>query len=263
MTVGTEVPEARPPGRGALVLRPFGYLSVGLVWSVIAGAILMLGPGALVLVAVVDGGLDLGDLGARLAADPSELVAFCVSMLLLVLLWGPGVLWYLPSASWPLAALSFVYVGRSLNPAYASEKLSRTTQARRGQTIGLPTAGSVALSLQPVRETPATRVLMRFYLSGWKPDGHMFLAMLPAGAAWLVGLVGFSHDVPLAARIALLVAFAALAGWSVVLGRRAWRRRFEGAPSADGVRAVDLTPGERRARLAELDRRRRRRESGR
>jgi hypothetical protein len=243
------------------VLRPFGYLAIGLVWTAIAGVILLVGPGAFVVVAVVDGGLELGEIWSSLVADPSEMAAFFVSLPLLVLLWGPGVLWYLPSASWPLAVLSFVYVGRSLRPRYASEALSRTTWAGRGQTLGLPTVGGVALSLQPVRDTAATRVLMRFYVSGWRPDGRMFVAMLPAGAAWLVGLVGFSHDVASLTRVLLLAVFSALAGWSVVLGRRAWRRRFDETPVLDGVRVVDLSSDERRARMAELTRRRKRRQT--
>ncbi|GAB3102898.1 hypothetical protein [Isoptericola nanjingensis] len=247
----------RPPGTAARMLRPLGYLLVGLVWTVLALVILGLGPGILVYVAV-DGTMEVGGIWAGLVEQPSEMVAFCLVVPLLVVLWGPGVLWYLPSASWPLAALSFVYVGRSLMPGYADERLSRTTRVGRGRTIGLPTVGGVALSLQPVRETALTRFLMRFYVSGWLPDGRMFLAMLPAGAGWLLALVGLARDVPAPARAVLLVAAAALVLWSVVLGRRAWRRRFDGtaAPSTTKGSVAELSAGERRARLAELTARR-------
>ncbi|MGF0115706.1 hypothetical protein ACQFYA_05160 [Promicromonospora sp. Marseille-Q5078] len=245
-----------PPGAGARVLRPFGYLLIGLVWTALALVIFGLGPGILVFVAV-DGTMELGGIWADLVAQPSEMVAFLLVIPILVVLWGPGVLWYLPSASWPLAALSFVYLGRSLNPRFAGERLSRTTRVGRGRTIGLPTVGGVALSLQPVRESAVTRFLMRFYVSGWLPDGHMFLAMLPAGAGWLLALVGLARDVPSGARVVLLVAALALVVWSVVLARRAWRRRFDGEQATKERGAVaDLSPKERKARLAELRSRR-------
>jgi hypothetical protein len=54
-----------PPGCLAVALRPLGHLSIGLVWSVIVGVILLPGPVALVLGAVVDGGLELGRLRCR------------------------------------------------------------------------------------------------------------------------------------------------------------------------------------------------------
>ncbi|GGI11415.1 hypothetical protein [Isoptericola cucumis] len=246
----------RPPGTAARVLRPFGYLLVGLVWTVIALVVLGLGPGILVFVAV-DGTMELGGIWAGLVEQPSEMVAFLLVIPLVVVLWGPGVLWYLPAASWPLALLSYVYVGRSLSPGFAQERLSRTTRVGRGRTIGLPTVGGVALSLQPVRESAVTRFLMRFYVSGWLPDGHMFLAMLPAGGGWLLALVGLARDVPAGARVVLLVVAAALVAWSVVLGRRAWRRRFDGEPATTERGSVtDLSPSERKARRAELTARR-------
>lgn len=255
--VATTATTATPPSAAAVALRPFGYLLVGLVWTLLGLVILALGPGILVAVAA-DGSMELGGVWAGLAAQPGELVAFLLAVPLVVVIWGPGVLWYLPAASWPLAALSFVYLTRSLQAGFAGERLSRTTRVGRGRTIGLPTVGGVALSLQPVRETPTTRFLMRFYVSGWLPDGRMFVSMLPAGLGWVLALVGLASDVPLAARLCLLVAAAALVVFSVVLGRRAWRRRFGGdaAPGGAGVRVTDLGDGERRARLDELRARR-------
>jgi len=244
------------PSAAAVALRPFGYLAVALTWTVLGLVVLALGPGILVLVAL-DGTVELGGVWAGLVAQPSELVAFALVVPIVVVLWGPGVLWYLPAASWPLAALSFVYVVRSLRPGFRRERLSRTTWAGRGQTIGLPTLGRVALSLQPVRESVVTRFLMRFYVSGWMPDGRMFVAMLPAGLGWLLALVGLARDVPTGARVMLLAGALALAAWSVVLGRRAWRRRFDG-PVADDVplRVTELSADERRARMADVRRRR-------
>lgn len=245
------------PATAARVLRPLGYLLVGLVWTAISLVVLGLGPGILAYVAV-DGTMELGGIWDGITADPSEAVAFLLALPLLVVLWGPGVHWYLPMASWPLAILSFVYVGRSLRPGYADEPLSRTQRVGRGRTIGLPTVGGVALSLQPVRETRLTRLLMRCYVSGWFPDGRMFLGMLPAGLGWLLALVGLARDVPPLVSAVLLAAAAGFALWSVVLGRRAWRHRFSGVPgpaSARGAVAA-LSRSERKARLAAVTARR-------
>ncbi|MCK0116518.1 hypothetical protein MWU57_05700 [Isoptericola sp. S6320L] len=243
------------PARRAL--RPLGYLLVGLVWTALSVLVLALGPGILVFVAL-DGTMEVGGLWGDLTAQPGEMTAFALSVPLLVAIWGPGVLWYLPCATWPLAALSFVYVGRSLRPRHAAEPLSRTQRVGRGNALGLPTASGVALSLQPVHPSRTTRSLMRWYASGWLPDGHMFVATLPAGGAWLLTLVGLASDVPVPARTALLVSAACLAVWSVVLGRRAWRRRFYGVGPGDGpdVAPTSLSPEERRARIAELRARR-------
>ncbi len=247
---------ASAPGPAARAARPVGYLLVGLVWTVIAAVVVALGPGLLVLLAV-DGTMELGGLWERFAAQPSELVALALAVPLLVVLWGPGVLWYLPSASWPLAALSFVYVARSLSPAFAHERLSFTERAARGATIGLPTVAGVALSLQPVRSSRLTAWLMRFYVSGWVPDGKMFVAMLPAGLGWLLAVVGLARDVPTAWRAAALVVAVLLVAWSALLGRRAWVRRFSGAPapsSADATGVAGMTAEQRRRRLEELRR---------
>ncbi|OLT49400.1 hypothetical protein [Cellulosimicrobium sp. CUA-896] len=257
MTRASEAPlRGAAPSAVARALRPFGYLLVGLVWTAIAAVVVALGPGVLALVAV-DGTMELAGVWERFAAQPSELVALVLAVPLLVVLWGPGVLWYLPSATWPLAALSFVYVARSLSPAFAHERLSFTEQAARGATIGLPTAAGVALSLQPVRQSRVTAWLMRFYVSGWVPDGRMFVAMLPAGLGWLLALVGLARDVPPAWRAAALVVAALLVVWSARLGRRAWVRRFSDAPAPASPReagVAGMTADQRRRRLEELRR---------
>jgi hypothetical protein len=265
MTRTTEAPvRGAAPGAVARSLRPFGYLLIGLVWTAIAAVVVALGPGILVLVAV-DGTMELGGLWERFASQPTELVALALAVPLLVVLWGPGVLWYLPSATWPLAVLSFVYVARSLSPGFTHERLSFTEQAARGATIGLPTAAGVALSLQPVRQSRLTTWLMRFYVSGWVPDGKMFVAMLPAGLAWLLAFAGLAQDVPPAWRATALVVALLLAVCSVRLGRRAWVRRFSGAPAptAPEERGVaGMTADQRRRRLDELRRARSARAGG-
>lgn len=245
-----------PPSSAARYLRPLGYLLIGLVWAAIALVILALGPGILVFVAV-DGTMELGQQWQSLVSQPFELVVFAIAVPLLVLIWGPGLLWYLPNASWPLAALSFVYAGRALRPSYRDERISRTVKAERGEAIGLPTFSNVALSLVPVRRSRTTDALMRFYASGWIPDGAMFRAMLPAGLAWLLAFVGLARDVPAGLRVAFLALAVVLVASSVVLGHRAWHRRFY-APAVDRGRmpsetaVSELSPEERRARLQRL-----------
>ncbi|PFG44599.1 hypothetical protein ATJ88_3329 [Isoptericola jiangsuensis] len=231
------------------VLRPLGYLLVGLVWTALALVVLALGPGIL-LWAALDGGLELAPLLAGPASDPGEAVALLLAVPLLVVLWGAGVLGVLPAATWPLAALSFVYVARSFDPRRAHEPLSATRRVGPGAATGVPTAFSVALSLQPVHGTRTTDLLMRWYVTGWQPEVRQVVAMLPAGAAWLLAFAGIAQDVPVAARVALLVAAAALAAWSAVLARRAWRRRFHDAPVLGDVPVSALDPAQRRARLA-------------
>jgi hypothetical protein len=232
------------------VLRPVGYLLVGLVWTVLALVVLALGPGVLVWIAL-DGTMTVGGIVDGLAAEPGELVAFLLCVPLIVLIWGPGVLGVLTAATWPLAALSFLYVGRSFDPRYATGPLSGTRYVGAGRATGLPTLFGVALSLQPVHATRATDLLLRWYVTGWQPRAGQLVAMLPAGAAWLLALVGLAQDLPAPARVLLLAAAACLAAWSAVLARRAWRRRFDDAATGAGdVPVTALDARERQARLA-------------
>ncbi|ACQ79586.1 hypothetical protein Bcav_1327 [Beutenbergia cavernae DSM 12333] len=243
------------PGPVALALRPFGYLLVAGVWAAIGCVVLALGPGLLVVVALA-GTTGLGEVIPALEigqtfpapANPAEWIGFGAALVLLVplltLVWGPVVLWVLPCASWPLAALSLMYAGRALRPGYARERLSRTTNE-----------GGVAMSLQPVRATRTTALLMRFYACGWRPDGAMVSPMLLAGLAWVLAWVVLAQDVPAGVRAALAVVAGACVAASVVLGRRAWVRRF----GPTGTTMSELTPSQRRRRLRELRRRRDRR----
>lgn len=253
------------PDRGAvpplvLALRPLGYLVMGAVWGVLAIVVLALGPGVLVAMAVT-GSVPVLGIWESLVSSPSEIVAYVLCVPLLALLWGPGVLWFLPNATWPLAALSFAYVGRSLRPGFAGEPLSRTGHAARGTTIGLPTTGGIALSLQPVRPSRTTTAIMRWYVSGWLPTGRSFVAMLPAGFGYLLAFAALASDPPGVVRIVSGLGAAALFGWSAVLARRAWVARFAAGTTSPTVRAVtSLSARERQERLDALHRARRERE---
>jgi hypothetical protein len=224
------------PGAGALALRPLGYLLLGFVWLTIwvVALLIPVGSAAYVLTdeAVVEG---LRDRFSN-PADTIGMLAIVVPVMTLVM--GPGAIWHLPTASWPLMVLSFAYVGRSLRATYAREKLSFTAHAPRGSTFGPPTVGDVAMSLQPVRRTRFTDAVMRFYVAGWTFDGAMFLAMLPAGLAWCTVIAGLFPGLSTAARAAFLVLTAGLVLTSVILGVRAFRRRFARSPAASPRRVA-------------------------
>jgi hypothetical protein len=213
-------------GRARLVLRPFGYLTIGLVWTAIWIVVLGLG------FAILGYGVISGELTVAEFTEPATssvggfigLVLLCAP--LVVIVWGPGVFWMLPCATWPLAALSFVYVVRSLRPSYAGERLSHSESTRRGETLGLPTIAGTTLSLQPVRSSRLTDLLMAFYMSGWRPDGKTFVAMLPAGLAFLLAFPAVAVDVSDTTNLVCGVLAAALAVWSFVRALIVLRRRF-------------------------------------
>ncbi|GAA1715822.1 hypothetical protein GCM10009809_09960 [Isoptericola hypogeus] len=248
------------PGRVALTLRPVGYLLIGVVWSAIWLVGLLLLVGSVPFLAYVDPEPLVRGVGERLA-NPVEAIALVViAWPILALAIGPGG-WFVLTASWPLAVLSFVYLARALNPAYAGEKLSFTTRAPRGSTFGPPTLSGVALSLQPVRTTSFTDAVMRFYVAGWTLDGRTVLAMIPAGLAWPLAVLALIPGVSGTVHVVAGTLAVALVASSVVLGTRAFRRRF--GPDGDVVASTEarplteLTADERRARRARLEKQRR------
>ncbi|HWK91178.1 MAG TPA: hypothetical protein VNR17_02840 [Luteimicrobium sp.] len=224
------------PGPAAVALRPLGYLATGLVWSVIWLVALLLLVGSAVY-AVTDDALVDG-LRDRFSSPGGTAAMVLVVIPILTVVMGPVGAWQLPTASWPLAVLSFTYVARSLRPSYAREKLSYTSTAPRGTSLGPPTVGDVAMSLQPLRRSRFTDAVMRFYAAGWTLDGRMFVAMLPAGLAWTAVVVGLFPGVAAPVRITFLTLGGVLVVASVVLGVRAFRTRF---PAVS--RAVVLADG--------------------
>ncbi|AEG45263.1 hypothetical protein [Isoptericola variabilis] len=243
------------PGPARLALRPLGYLLVGLVWTAIFVVAVLLWVGTLVYVAV-DDSVDVGAMLDRVASDPAEAVGFALALPLLAAVMGAGAMFLLPTASFPLAALSFVYAMRALRPSYAGERLSFTVQAGAGQTIGLPTLHSVALSLLPVRRSRVTDALVRVYAAGWTPTARSVLAAVPAGVGWLLAVAAVSEGLPGPARVACGVLAVVLVVVSAVLVVRAVRARSAADAGGDGRPVTALDPDERRARLRELRRRR-------
>lgn len=250
---GRTTDDGARPGAASLVLRPFGYLLIGLVWLFIWLVAILIPVGSVAYLAFDDpeavvanwSGMNLFGAGAALL--------FLVPLMALIM--GPGAIWHLPTASWPLMVLSFTYVVRSLRPSYAREKLSFTSWLGRGSGIGLPTVGSVSMSLQPVRPTKFTDILLKFYITGWTLDGRMFVAMLPAGVAWTTAVVGILPGLSETTHLVFLTLTALLLLASVVLGVRAFRARFR--PGGEGATAPSsgvggLSPEERARRLEQF-----------
>lgn len=244
------------PSPAGIVLRPLGYLLVGLVWLVIWLFAVGLLVGSVGYLALDDPESTLGG-GGR--APVAQAVALIVSALFLAAVIGPGG-WHVLTASWPLAVLSFVYLARSLRSSYAGEKLSFTAYGFRGSTFGPPTAGDIALSLQPVRPTPFTDRVMRFYMVGWGWNPRMLLAMLPAGLAWSTAIGAVMPGVPDAAHLTFRIVTVALLVASLVLGVRAFRAHpARDADVAEETGVAHLSADERARRLKQLKRQQARR----
>ncbi|HEX2903503.1 MAG TPA: hypothetical protein VHO01_08605 [Jatrophihabitans sp.] len=204
------------PSRIALLLRPIGYLVVGVVWTALAA--ITLGLSAALTIGLGSSGWHPHDLFHDV--NP---IAFTLELAVIAAIWAALIgflLILLPLASIPLAVLSWTYLARSLQPDYSREKLSRTTQSR--DSIGPQTvSGTVAMSLQPIRRSAWTDTWMRVYALGWSPNGRLWLAGLPWGVAtfvmpgWVLWPVG-----PVAAVLWTLLTAAAL-GWTVRLMLRA------------------------------------------
>ncbi|MFE7405519.1 hypothetical protein [Isoptericola sp. NPDC057559] len=255
---GAPAGDGAPPPRWSVTLRPLGYLVVGVVWTTIWLIAVLLLVGSVPYLAFVDSASLVAGVEDRLSDPLGALGLLVVALPVLALAVGAGG-WHVLTASWPLAVLSFVYVGRGLDRRYRGEKLSYTTHGAWGSTFGPPTLTGVALSLQPVRPSPFTDRVMRYYAAGWTVDGRTVLAMLPAGLAWPFAVAALVPGVSGTVHLVAAVVAVGLLLTSFVLGVRAFRRRFSGAADAapDDRPLTALTPDERRARLAHLERQRR------
>lgn len=210
------------------MLRPFGYLLVGLIWLALWLAVLGLAWG-LPVYAAISGTMTVEEFTAPATGSVGGFIGtVLVGAPLVIIIFGPGVLWYLACATWPLAALSFLYVVRSLQPSYAGEKLSRSEYTQRGETLGLPTIAGTTLSLQPVRANRLTDLLMAFYMSGWKPDGRTFLAMLPGGLGYILVYPALAADVSSTTNMVCGVLAVVLLAASYVWALLILRKRFWG-----------------------------------
>ncbi|MFH6689497.1 hypothetical protein QVL82_11775, partial [Cellulosimicrobium funkei] len=151
--------DATPPGRAALLLRPVGYLAVGLVGTAVGLALLglYLAPAAYGLLAPP---ADQEPWAELVASPGAELGRLAVVAPVAVALAGP-VAWYLSCAVWPLAALAFVHAGRALRPSSRDDRLSFTSRVAPGTTLGPPVPGPLPVPLQPQRRSRLTDTLVR------------------------------------------------------------------------------------------------------
>lgn len=213
LTPGERLPTSR------LVLRPFGYLAIGTVWTALWLVILALA--AALPVALSDRRpVGLADVPLSSAAGIVDLQANPLKLVAVVVLLGPllalvfgWVVGLLPLTSWPLAALSFVYVIRSLRPSYAGEALSATSYS--DQAIGPPKTSETALSLLPVRSSRLTDALTTAYLAGWTPSFAMVGSCVWLGLGYLVATVSIAWPVTSPGPVVLCsVISLGLAGWT-------------------------------------------------
>ncbi|MFD2026631.1 hypothetical protein [Promicromonospora aerolata] len=209
------------------MLRPWGYLAIGLVWLALWAVVVAL-TWSLPVYAMIRGDMTLGDL-AQNQSTSSWIVAGILVLPILAVIWGPVLTWYLPCATWPLAVLSFLYAVRALSPAYSAERLSHSEVVPPGTTLGPPTLFGTSLSLQPVRRNRFTDLLMAFYMSGWNIDGRAGLAAIPSGVAFILVVPALAIDVPMGVRAVCGAAAAALWIWSAVWIARTFYRRFWGS----------------------------------
>ena len=221
---------ATPPTAAGRALRPFGYLLVAIVWTVLAAVTLAL-PAALT-VGLASSNADFTTRGFFAGSDLVVTVLFLVfAAVVLVPLLGYAFV-ALPLASVPLAVLAWTYVVRSLSPGYAGERLSSTGWSRNA--IGPVTLGPTAMSLLPVRVTPWAAFWVRLMFLGWRPNRGVLLAGIPYGlasfllAGWLLWPVG-----PVAAVVWTVITVA-LVVLTVLLVVRAARGQVSGqrAPRA-------------------------------
>lgn len=253
---GRPIDEEPKPGRASLVLRPFGYLLIGLVWLAIWALAVSLLVGSVGYLAYVDSEDLISGVLERLA-NPFEAALFVLILLPILAAAVGGGGWFVITGSWPLAVLSFLYVARSLQPAYAGEKLSFTTMGARGSTLGPPTVSGVALSLQPLRATRFTDWVMRFYFAGWSVNLRMIIAMLPAGLAWVTAIGALAPSLSEMVHLVFGLLTVLLLGVSWTLCVRAFRAADpNGGPAGDRRRVTDLSAKEREQRMKELRERR-------
>ncbi|WP_454851547.1 hypothetical protein [Promicromonospora soli] len=126
------------PGSASLALRPLGYLLIGLVWLALWAAVVALAWGIPVW-GLIDGTLTVAEFTEPATSSVGGFLALVLLVApIMVIIGGPVLLWWLPNCTWPLAALSFLYVIRSLNPAYRGESSRSRRRAPGAARSDLP-----------------------------------------------------------------------------------------------------------------------------
>ncbi len=195
-----------------LILRPFGYLAIGTVWVALWLAILACA--AALPVALSDRRpVGLADTALSDAAGIVDLQANPLKLVVVVVLLGPllavifgWVVGMFPLTAWPLAALSFVYLGRSMRPGYAREALSGTSYTDR--SVGPPATTLTALSLLPMRGSRLTDALAKAYIMGWTPSFATIASCFWLGLGYLFAIVWFAWPVTNPALVTLYSAIS-------------------------------------------------------
>lgn len=207
--------DSKKPSRLSLILRPFGYLSMSIIWLAIAaiGVFLAAYYGA----GVTEGyTAPLGEMPGFDGITFFEMVG-AVLIVLPVMATIVGLIFsFIVMGSLPLSVLSMLFFFRSLMPKYASEKLSYTIGSKN--TYRPPTISEdVALSLMPVKETKFTDQVVGVYMAAWNINGKVFLGSFIIGVAFHAFLLLLNTPIsqePLG--IVLWVAIAMVTLWGLV-----------------------------------------------
>ncbi|SDH11392.1 hypothetical protein SAMN04515691_3230 [Leifsonia sp. 98AMF] len=167
------------PRVAAVLLRPFGYLLVSVVWVVLF--LVCVATAVVALPAALSGTVGDAGLGASPAFHRSDTwMAFIVIPLVMAVLGCVGYLLILASLGNMLAALTLF--ARSLRPSFRHERLSASIRAAGGEAVGPATTAvtGVSLSLLPMRLTRWTKFVMIVQFNGWVINGPMF----SIGSVW-------------------------------------------------------------------------------
>jgi len=245
----------------ARALRPFGYLFLSLIWLALVGVaafVWVVLPSAL----TSSGPLRLAPGITNLAKDPGETIAAIIALLIAAIPFG-FVLAFISIASVCLCLLSFVYFIRSLNPAFAGERLSTTLWTAEaigpvrlgGAAIGMvpvnqgffaryrPVMGKAAISLIPVRRSRLTSSLSTGMFFSLVPSWRLIFSSFPLGITYLltVGWVLWPVRSPVIviAWVIVSVVLAALSALVIVRSIRAQVRGWDRQPTDRSV------PGDR------------------
>jgi len=255
-----------PVTRTSRALRPIGYFLLALVWLAIVGIaafVWVILPSAL----AASGPLSAAPGITKLATDPGEAIAAIIALLIAALPFG-FVLAFISIASVCLCLLSFVYFARSLNPAFAGERLSTTLWTAEaigpvrlgGAAIGAipvnqgffaryrPVMGKAAVSLIPVRRTRLVGALSTGMFFSLVPSWKLVFASFPLGVAYLVTVAWVLWPVRSPAIVVIWVivslVLAAVSVLVIIRAIRAQIRSWHRQPtnrSADAASRVDAS----------------------
>ncbi|GAB2451904.1 hypothetical protein [Xylanimonas ulmi] len=196
------------PSALAVALRPFGYLLYAAFFWLILLIVIGLAVGFVVFAAVAtrpDGPLsDVAWDGAVSGAVEGfgrvgAVLVWLVVAVLASMCFGAAMLVYLPLSTAAAALVASLAFARSLQHRYREEKITGTSWARPGDTLGFrwpgPDGRGLAITI-PVRRTPYSIAVVKLVHAGYFVKRWTFLAGWAIGVSYVATLVIVWHDVP-------------------------------------------------------------------